>query len=284
MVNGISSFVEFDIELFFQCSFNHYSNLHKIMEFPDLGEQCTDPTCNQLDFLPLKCDACSKIFCKDHLPYGQHNCEKAYQKDVQVPVCPLCNKPVSVKRGEPPDITVGEHIDRDCLSDPAAERKLIPVICSQCKQNFCLKHRHQTDHKCEGFKRTGHIISPTETADVAWTQNKLTSTNTLSAWTSPTSTCLHAPLPSHSKANETLVTAIHIRGNLNEDEALALALQNALSNSLETSPSQTRSISRSPISQEEADRQLALALRESERNHQEGQRHQRSSSYLCNIT
>ncbi|XP_013776706.1 AN1-type zinc finger protein 2A-like isoform X2 [Limulus polyphemus] len=271
------------------------------MEFPDLGEHCTDLTCNQLDFLPMKCDACSKIFCKDHFPYGQHNCEKAYQKDVQVPVCPLCNKPVSVKRGEPPDITVGEHIDRDCLSDPAAKRKiytnrcslkgckqkeLIPVICSQCKQNFCLKHRHPADHKCEGFQRTSHIISPTEAAGVARTQNKLTSTNALSAWTSPTtSSGLYTPVPSRSKTNETLVTAIHIQGNLNEDEALALALQNSLSNSLETSPSQTPpNISRSPVSQEEADRQLALALTESERNHQEGQRHRRSSSYLCNIT
>lgn len=36
-----------------------------------------------------------------------------------MPVCPLCNTPVPVRRGEMPDAVVGEHIDRDCRSDPA---------------------------------------------------------------------------------------------------------------------------------------------------------------------
>lgn len=45
-------------------------------------------------------------------------------KDVQVPVCPLCNKPVPVARGELPDIKVGQHIDRDCQSDPAKAKRI----------------------------------------------------------------------------------------------------------------------------------------------------------------
>lgn len=32
------------------------------------------------DFLPLKCDACSGIFCADHVAYAQHHCGSAYQK------------------------------------------------------------------------------------------------------------------------------------------------------------------------------------------------------------
>lgn len=32
------------------------------------------------DFLPLKCDACSGIFCADHVAYSQHHCGSAYQK------------------------------------------------------------------------------------------------------------------------------------------------------------------------------------------------------------
>lgn len=97
------------------------------MEFPDLGAHCSEPSCQRLDFLPLKCDACSGIFCADHVAYAQHHCGSAYQKDIQVPVCPLCNVPVPVARGEPPDRAVGEHIDRDCRSDPAQQKRKVSI-------------------------------------------------------------------------------------------------------------------------------------------------------------
>lgn len=42
-----------------------------------------------------------------------------------MPVCPLCNTPVPVRRGEMPDVVVGEHIDRDCRSDPAQRQRKV---------------------------------------------------------------------------------------------------------------------------------------------------------------
>lgn len=136
------------------------------MEFPNLGDHCCEKTCNRLDFLPLKCDACETIFCTDHISYLGHSCPSAYKKDVQVPVCPLCNVPIPLKRGEPPDFAVGMHIDNDCQSDYGKSRKkiftnrcshkgckikeIVRVDCSECSKNFCLKHRHAVDHKCIG--------------------------------------------------------------------------------------------------------------------------------------
>ncbi|KAF0882895.1 ZFN2A protein, partial [Crocuta crocuta] len=93
------------------------------MEFPDLGEHCSEETCKQLDFLPLNCDACKQDFCKDHFTCAAHKCPFAFKKDVRVPVCPLCNKPVPVKKGEIPDVVVGEHIDRDCGYHPEKKEK-----------------------------------------------------------------------------------------------------------------------------------------------------------------
>ncbi|XP_030202573.1 AN1-type zinc finger protein 2A isoform X5 [Gadus morhua] len=135
------------------------------MELPHLGEHCTENTCKRLDFLPMKCDACEDIFCKDHITYANHKCTSAYMKDIQVPVCPLCNIPIPIKRGEMPDIRVGEHIDRDCKSDPAQrkrkiftnkcsrggckQKEMIRVTCDQCHLNYCLKHRHPLDHDCK---------------------------------------------------------------------------------------------------------------------------------------
>uniref|UniRef100_A0A915J537 AN1-type domain-containing protein n=1 Tax=Romanomermis culicivorax TaxID=13658 RepID=A0A915J537_ROMCU len=86
----------------------------------------------------MKCDACGQIFCCDHVKYDAHSCSSSYKKDVQVPVCPLCNKPVPTARGELPDIKVSEHLDRDCQSDPArAKRAVDSHRCSviRCKKS-----------------------------------------------------------------------------------------------------------------------------------------------------
>ncbi|XP_043771407.1 AN1-type zinc finger protein 2A isoform X2 [Cervus elaphus] len=91
------------------------------MEFPDLGKHCSEKTCKQLDFLPLKCDACKQDFCKDHFTYAAHKCPLAFTKDVRVPVCPLCNSPVPVKKGEIPDVVVGAHMDGECQRPPGQE-------------------------------------------------------------------------------------------------------------------------------------------------------------------
>ena len=124
------------------------------MELPELGKHCHNSNCKQLDFLPMICDGCAQIFCKDHYSYDNHSCPEAYRKNfqvervvnafqtsirpaggeasssrlplyllAQVPVCPLCNEPVAFKRGELPDIRVSEHIDRECKSDPATVKR-----------------------------------------------------------------------------------------------------------------------------------------------------------------
>jgi len=90
---------------------------------------------------------------------------------------------VPSSRSVVPDIAVSAHIDRDCKSDPAVrkrercsfpkckQKELIKILCEDCRQNFCLKHRHKEvlifflanqngrflnarflqDHKCVGF-------------------------------------------------------------------------------------------------------------------------------------
>ncbi|XP_053979105.1 AN1-type zinc finger protein 2A [Hylaeus anthracinus] len=138
------------------------------MEFPNLGEHCSENSCNRLDFLPLKCDACSEIFCTEHISYINHSCPSAYKKDARVPVCPLCDTPIPIKRGDSPDIAVGQHIDRECQSDLRKSsqkifsnrcsskgckiKEIVQVHCSDCGENFCLKHRHPTDHACIGHE------------------------------------------------------------------------------------------------------------------------------------
>ncbi|XP_075234943.1 AN1-type zinc finger protein 2A isoform X2 [Lycorma delicatula] len=183
------------------------------MEFPDLGKHCSEPSCKQLDFLPVKCDACENIYCHEHMKYASHNCESLYKKNVQVPVCPLCNIPIPFARGQPPDVAVSAHIDTQCQSDPAKDRRktytnkcsmkgckvkeLIPCICKECRLNFCLKHRHTTDHLCIGSENARRQKS------LMAAMNRRENTN--------------------GTVNSSAITSI--QGTLSEDEALAKALQ-----------------------------------------------------------
>lgn len=232
------------------------------MEFPELGDHCFVKTCNKLDFLPMKCDACSNIFCKDHFNYSQHSCNNAFQKDVQVPVCPLCNKPVPSKRGEQPDIAVGEHIDRDCQADPAIskrkiytnkcfvkgckQKEVIRITCDICLKTYCLKHRHPVDHKCQEQKTT----LPAQAAGAAAIARVQNNKKIKFPWQSTQSCASNVERKSIPSLPEVSITSV--QGRLSEDEALALALQNSMK---ETKP---RSV------QEQEDRLLAQALANSE--------------------
>uniref|UniRef100_A0A8C9J4S4 Zinc finger AN1-type containing 2B n=1 Tax=Piliocolobus tephrosceles TaxID=591936 RepID=A0A8C9J4S4_9PRIM len=199
--------------------------------------------------------------------------------DIQVPVCPLCNVPVPVARGEPPDRAVGEHIDRDCRSDPAQQkrkiftnkcertgcrqREMMKLTCERCSRNFCIKHRHPLDHDCSG---QGHPTSRAGLAAISRAQN-VASTSTVP---SPSRTMPSCPSPSRATTRSPSWTAppvIALQNGLSEDEALQRALEMSLA---ETKP-------QVPSCQEEEDLALAQALSASEAEYQRQQAQSRSS-------
>ncbi|CAH2307287.1 AN1-type zinc finger 2B [Pelobates cultripes] len=215
------------------------------MELPDLGKHCSESTCKRLDFLPLECDACGDVFCKDHLTYDQHKCSSAYKKNVQVPVCPLCSAPVPIKRGEMPDVAVGRHIDRNCNFDSSNRKKkiftnkclkpgckkkeLMKIECDLCHNNFCLSHRHPLDHDCKANSRplskSGHAALNRFVN--ASRQDKLT-INTTESYKQCKSVKLQqqsSNLPASQASN---VSNVDIQNGLSEDDALQKALQLSL--------------------------------------------------------
>ncbi|NWR26779.1 ZFN2B protein, partial [Tachuris rubrigastra] len=246
------------------------------------------------DFLPLKCDACAQIFCTDHIAYAQHDCTSAYKKDVQVPVCPLCNTPVPVRRGEMPDVVVGEHIDRDCKSDPAQrkrkiftnkclkpgckQKEMMKVICDQCHKNYCLKHRHPLDHDCSG---AGRPLS--KAGHAAVTRAQASSSKIVTASSSGA-----AQPPDSFSSPVSARVILHCSPPLAMLESCSkmLLLQRALSvgplscgrlrHIMQCCPSST---------QEEEDLALAQALSASEAEYQQSQRQVSEAGYrLCTAT
>lgn len=241
------------------------------MELPHLGEHCTEKSCHQLDFLPMKCDACELLFCKDHLRYELHRCHSQYKKDIQVPVCPLCNQPVPWKRGDPPDLAVGDHIDRDCQSDPAKKKRkvfgnrctlkgckqkeMIPVVCNQCDQNFCLKHRHPSDHICKKVNPADKAREAALARASAGSSRVKSSSSSKGNTSASLSESYRRPVPQRSVAA--------FQGNMSEDEALARALQVSMQESQPVAPQLSAA-----QQQEEADRLLALSLQQGEQGAQ----------------
>ncbi|VDN16298.1 unnamed protein product [Dibothriocephalus latus] len=76
-----------------------------------------------VDFLPVRCSGCNKVFCKDHYCYDCHSCPAIGSIERQVPICPLCGVPVPTGPHESADIKVGQHIDTACQSKPALALK-----------------------------------------------------------------------------------------------------------------------------------------------------------------
>ena len=234
------------------------------MELPHIGDQCSEASCRQLDFLPVKCDGCKKHFCGQHWTYQGHNCASPRLKDVQVPVCPMCDKPVPSKPGAVPDEAVSRHLDRDCQADVKKNprcskakckvRELIKVDCNQCGLNFCLKHRFPTDHDCTGTRSSKNVSDAGKAAMARQQQEQSRGpAQGIAKYFQRQAPATAAANGVRSRAN-----ASHLQGNLSEDEALARALQASLADNQPNSA----------LSQEEMDRMLALSLAQGEQHPQ----------------
>ncbi|XP_035627013.1 AN1-type zinc finger protein 2A-like isoform X2 [Oncorhynchus keta] len=266
------------------------------MEFPNLGDHCSENSCKQLDFLPMRCDACEEIFCKDHITYANHKCMSSYKKDIQVPVCPLCNTPIPIKRGEMPDIKVGEHIDRDCQSDPAQnkrkiftnkcskggckQKEMIRVTCDQCHMNYCLKHRHPLDHDCKpedkpvsksgfaAFMRSQGASSSSASTSGSRGSSRPVSNGNARTQSSRSAQAIYNPAPAVRPPPAQNVVPVSASFQT-EEQALQRALEMSLAESARSTVQQP---TLSP--QEQEDLALAQALAASEEEYRRQQRRQ----------
>ena len=133
------------------------------MELLDKGKHCEEEYCHQLDFLPMKCKACSKLFCSSHIKYDDHSCKEAYKFDYKIPTCLLCNQVIEFQRGKDLDLCLAEHmqkceeeskrskkqINNKCAILHCKSKEIIPFECNNCNKKFCIKHRMQEDHECK---------------------------------------------------------------------------------------------------------------------------------------
>jgi hypothetical protein len=141
---------------------------------PDLmgiGQHCAVEHCQQLDFLPFKCDCCSATFCLEHRTYSAHACPKAGNKQLDIIVCPICASGVRLQPGEDPNLAFERHTAAGC--DPSnykkvhqkprccasgCKEKLTSIntySCKNCGRKVCMRHRMGEDHQCAEARGEG---------------------------------------------------------------------------------------------------------------------------------
>ena len=94
------------------------------MEFPNTGVRCSTKDCKQLDFLPITCNHCYNVYCKDHFHVSSHACSNFVD---------------NVATGKEKTTTFS------CTHGLCTDRSPVEMLCVKCKKHFCLLHRY---HGC----------------------------------------------------------------------------------------------------------------------------------------
>jgi predicted nucleic acid binding AN1-type Zn finger protein len=102
-------------------------------EVQNLGKHCSYRECNRLDFLPIKCDYCLLVFCRDHSGLTSHKCDKFDE---------------SSRASEKTNLKPFEFFKCSFSECSTENKEIVEVICDYCKLNYCMKHRLPFDHKC----------------------------------------------------------------------------------------------------------------------------------------
>lgn len=141
--------------------------------FSEHGAHCSNPYCRQQDFLPITCDLCKAIVCREHVKYEDHDCPHKDKKNVRVMICPCCDAGVRPCDNEDSDLTLAKHMETDeCRSAAKAKQENTQktrcpvkgckakltfsgsVTCEICHQKVCLKHRFEDAHSCRPCGRS----------------------------------------------------------------------------------------------------------------------------------
>lgn len=147
-----------------------------------------------------------------------------------------------------------------------SKKEMIELICPLCKLNFCFKHRHALDHQCtkqnsnsQNVNSLNRQTKASSTAGNAAMKRLMNSISSFSASSSRNNV---------SKSNPNLRS---LQGdNLNDDEALALAIQQSINQDQHSSSSNQskRNIETVVLDDEDEDlnRAIELSKRDYEKN------------------
>ncbi|KAB8349859.1 hypothetical protein FH972_023872 [Carpinus fangiana] len=123
-------------------------------DLDDIGAHCQASFCNQLDFLPFRCESCRGTFCLDHRSETAHKCPRAGEWARNR----ARQSGLSSTSGPSAKPTILTH-ESQCASPQCKtliDTPLVPGIgCENCNRRYCLKHRLREDHNCSKLTPLG---------------------------------------------------------------------------------------------------------------------------------
>ncbi|KAK4126444.1 hypothetical protein N657DRAFT_567270 [Parathielavia appendiculata] len=112
-----------------------------------VGSNCQYEYCNQLDFLPFRCQSCNKTFCLEHRTEDGHACTNPGAWARRKREAELVRQ--SAGEGKRMRDSVAQKPCADDACKTIIGTVLQPgVHCSNCNHDYCLAHRLREDHDC----------------------------------------------------------------------------------------------------------------------------------------
>ncbi|OAX40802.1 hypothetical protein K503DRAFT_686763 [Rhizopogon vinicolor AM-OR11-026] len=115
------------------------------MEPDALGLRCDSTSCNQFDFLPIKCH-CNKVFCSNHISPDNHSCLSLDAPSEGQPVPFVKRQRCALGDCQKLSLQSATSREDDVQTNPTPT-----AACQKCSLSFCVDHRHPDLHSCTGL-------------------------------------------------------------------------------------------------------------------------------------
>lgn len=136
-----------------------YTTMEKDVE--NIGAHCQYTYCNQLDFLPFRCESCRGTYCLDHRTESSHKCahagEWAAARRKAANLSSLSSD--STSNGGKPTLQTGTQCSHTTCRTYINTLNSVGVACPTCHRHYCLKHRLREDHACATLVPIGAVPS-----------------------------------------------------------------------------------------------------------------------------
>ncbi|MCJ1253763.1 hypothetical protein MMC24_001576 [Lignoscripta atroalba] len=124
-----------------------------------IGAHCQYTYCNQLDFLPFRCESCKGTYCLDHRTESSHKCPHAGAWAAAKRKQAATSQTSSNSNGKPSLLTATQCSHTSCKTYINTLSN-VGVACQICNRQYCLKHRLREDHDCSKLIPLGARPSP----------------------------------------------------------------------------------------------------------------------------
>lgn len=127
-----------------------------------IGAHCQYAYCNQLDFLPFRCESCRGTYCLDHRTESGHKCPRAGEwAAARRRAANLSSTSSSSDSGKPTLLTATQCSHTSCKTYINTLNS-VGVVCPTCNRQYCLKHRLREDHSCATLVPVGAVPSASQ--------------------------------------------------------------------------------------------------------------------------